>query len=98
MIKWDSVLINGEKITITVNGFKYHGEICGNFYWMRNHEKSCKVLFGDVNNPIRRQIQDTFKVDSGCFPTSRNPKQFVKDYFTMNNTGKGKFININDEF
>ena len=98
MVKWDSVLINGEKIIITVNGFKYHGKIYGDYYWMQNHVKSCEVLFGNIHNPIREKINNTFKTGLGHFPVSSNPTQFVKKYFTMNNTGKGKFININDEF
>lgn len=98
MVKWDSVLISGEKITITVNGFKYRGRIYGDYYLMQNHAKSCEAIFGNIHDPIREQINDTFKTDSGHFPTSSNPEQFVKDYFTMNNTGKGKFINANDEF
>lgn len=98
MVKWDSVLIKGENITITVNGFEYHGVLYGNYYWMHNHEKSCEALFGHTENLIRKKIKETFKVGSGYFPVSKNPTQFVKDYFTMNNTGKGKFINFNDEF
>lgn len=98
MIKWDSVLIKGENITITVNGFRYHGVRNGLYYWMDNHDKSCNSIFGHVDSSIRKEIRDTFKVGLGFFPTSSNPNQFVKDYFTMNNTGKGKFININDEF
>lgn len=47
---------------------------------------------------LEKKILNTFKVGTGYFPTSKNPNQFVKDYFIMNNTGKGKFININDEF
>ena len=98
MIKWDSVLIKGKNITITVNGFKYSGTLNGEYYWMQNHDRSCEALFGNIHDPIRKQIQDTFKTGLGYFPTSKNPNQFVKDYFTMNNTGKGKFININNEF
>lgn len=98
MVKWDSVLIKGKKITITVNVVKYIGVHNGRYYWMYDHDKSCEALFGHIENPIRRKIEETFKVGSGHFPTSKNPTQFVKDYFTMNNTGKGKFININDEF
>ena len=98
MVKWDSVLINGKKITITVNGVKYNGKFNGDYYWMQHHEKSCEALSGNIHDSIREKINDIFKTGLGHFPVSSDPTQFVKDYFTMNNTGKGKFINTNDEF
>lgn len=55
MIKWDSVLIKGEKITITVNGIKYYGVHGGTFYWMENHNKSCNAIFGHVDSLIRKK-------------------------------------------
>ena len=98
MIKWDKVIVNGNKITITVDGKEYNGRLaeCGCFYDMGvNHIKDCDKLFGIGT---RNKIDDEFNTRGGSWPETNDPKQFAKDYFEKYNTGKGKFIDLLNEF
>lgn len=97
MIKWDKVIVNGNKITITVDGKEYNGKLAenGRFYDMGNyHAHDCDKLFGKT----RSKIEKEFKTLGGSWPETHDPKQFAKDYFEKYNTGKGKFIDLLNEF
>ena len=97
MIKWDKVIVNGDKITITVDGKEYNGKLAENgcFYDMGDyHGPDCDKLFGKS----RSKIEIEFKTLGGSWPETSDPKQFAKDYFEKYNTGKGKFIDLLNEF
>ena len=97
MIKWDKVIVNGNKITITVDGREYNGKLSesGRFYDMGSyHAINCDKLFGKT----RSKIEKEFNTFGGSWPETFDPKQFAKDYFEKYNTGKGKFIDFLNEF
>lgn len=94
MIKWDKVIVNGNKITITVDGKEYNGKLSNRFYDMGDdHCYVCEKLFTH-----HYKIQKEFKTLGGSWPETHDPKQFAKDYFEKYNTGKGKFIDLLNEF
>lgn len=98
MIKWDKVVVNDNKITITVDGKEYNGKLAenGRFYDMGySHIDDCDKLFGIKT---RSKIQKEFKTLGGSWPETHDPKQFAKDYFEKYNTGKDKFIDLLNEF
>lgn len=96
MIKWDKVVVNGDKIAITVDGKEYNGKLHFRFYDMGNfHADDCDKLFG---KGTRYKIQKEFNTHGGSWPETHDPKQFAKNYFEKYNTGKGKFIDLLNEF
>lgn len=76
MIKWDKVIVNGDKITITANGKEYNGKLSGNnrFYDMgHDHIYDCDMLFGKTGS-TRSKIDKEFNTLGGSWPETHDPK------------------------